>query len=97
MQLGNAVILRNRHCSNMCRYIFRMRSPVLCWQAENQRKPEIAFPSVKEWNGSEFGRIVTNSKLPCSCRATMYFGLRGISDVRRTRAVPRLSCNMRDV
>jgi hypothetical protein len=36
-----------------------MTSIMIYWHAENQRKLEIALPSVNEWNESEYGMIVS--------------------------------------
>jgi hypothetical protein len=59
MQLMKAAVLRDRDCSNMCSYVLRMTSTILYRQAENERKLEIAFSSVNEWNESECGLILS--------------------------------------
>jgi hypothetical protein len=51
--------MRDRDCPNMCPFMFRTISAIVCKYARNQRKPEIAFPSVKEWNEVEYGMIVS--------------------------------------
>jgi hypothetical protein len=48
MQLMNTAILRNRDFSNVCRNMFHVTSAIIHWHSENQRKPEIALPSVRD-------------------------------------------------
>jgi hypothetical protein len=39
--------------------MFHMTGTIIHWHAKNQWKPEITFGSVKEWNESEYGMIVS--------------------------------------
>jgi hypothetical protein len=55
----NATILRDRECSNMCLSIFPIASLIFHWLAGNQRRPENAFPSIREWNQIEYEMIVS--------------------------------------
>jgi hypothetical protein len=55
----NVAILPGRERLNMFRYMFYVTSIVIYWHAKIQEKPEIAFPSVKEWNDSEDGMTVS--------------------------------------
>jgi hypothetical protein len=59
MQLMNTAIPRDRDCSNMCLHVFHMTSTIINWHAKNRWKLEIAFPSMKEWNESEYRMIVS--------------------------------------
>jgi hypothetical protein len=59
MQLMNSAILGDKDRSNMCLDMFHMTSTIMYWHAKSKRKPETAFPSVKEWNDSEDGMIVS--------------------------------------
>jgi hypothetical protein len=55
----NAATMRDRDCPNMCPYMFHTTSAIVDKYTKNQRKPEIAFPSGKEWNENEDGMIVS--------------------------------------
>jgi hypothetical protein len=55
----NATILRDRECSNMCLSIFPITSIIFHWLAGNHRRPEMAFPSIREWNQIGYGMIVS--------------------------------------
>jgi hypothetical protein len=59
MQLMNSAVLGDNHRSNMCLDMFHMTSTIMYGHAKNKRKPETAFPSVKEWNESEDGMIAS--------------------------------------
>jgi hypothetical protein len=55
----NTAIMRDTECPNMCQCMFNTTSAIVCKYAKNQRKPEIAFPSVKEWNENEDEMVVS--------------------------------------
>jgi hypothetical protein len=55
--------------------MFHTTSAIFYKYAKNQRKPEIAFPSVKEWNENEDGIIVSGvSEFMNSVEDTRLFG-----------------------